>query len=76
MSNVVKQSETSILFNSAKLIRVPLDGGRMGVGFRLENGENIHEIVLTYDNQSVTGMISSTSPVLISEFLNNKRRMV
>ena len=76
MASISMNNDHSVIFRSAKLIRVPLDSGKMGVGFRLENGENIHEIVLAYDEHGVTGMISSTSPVLINELLSDKRRMV
>lgn len=76
MSKVTRENATDVVFHSAKLIRVPLEGGKMGVGFMLENGENVHEIVLAYSDNSVTGMIRSTSPALLAAFCDPKRTII
>ena len=71
-----RESNTSVAFKSAQFIHSPMDDGRMGIGFRLYAGENIHEFIFVYNNDGITGVISSTNPALLEEICNEKRRMI
>ena len=71
-----RESNTSIAFQSGQFIHSPMEDGRIGIGFRLNAGENIHEFIFVYNNNGITGVISSTNPALLEEICNEKRRMI